>query len=208
MKPTLFLSQGYETHTLFPSWAHSQYEGTRYMGNPWGKDCVWLIYSHNNSCTTPDIIAMTAWFQISSSPQIAPVLRRMGRMIIRSRMMIKETAKHIHLRLLLWCCLAILNSPVPLCTNESALFTCCSISFNCSPWLSTSTAMSRKIWCSSNRFFSMSFIALWRSWISWTVSVICLSPWYWMACCKKDSLFPVSMMLSMVSSSGCSPVIV
>ena len=51
--------------------------------------------------------------------------------------------------------------------------TCCSMLSSISPWASTSTAMSRKIWCSSIRLFSSSFTASCRSLISAKVSNTC-----------------------------------
>jgi len=83
-----------------------------------------------------------------------------------------------------------------------------SISLSCSPWASTRTAISRKIWCNSSRFFSISFTVSCRSWISRMVSRIWPRPCSWIATWRKFSLSPVSMIFSMVSSSGFSPVIV
>ncbi len=83
-----------------------------------------------------------------------------------------------------------------------------SMSLSCSPWASTRTAISRKIWCNSSKFFSISFTVSCRSWISRMVSRIWPRPCSWIATWRKFSLSPVSMIFSMMSSSGFSPVIV
>lgn len=54
-------------------------------------------------------------------------------------------------------------------------YTCASMLSSISPWASTSTAMSRKIWCKSSKLRSSSLTASCRSWISAKVSITCNS---------------------------------
>lgn len=122
--------------------------------------------------------------------------------------MIRRMAMQVHFLELFCNTLASWSWSVPLLTNELACATWLSISFNCCPCASTSAAMSRKIWCSSIKFFSISFTASCLSWISDMVSIICPLPCSWIAFWRNDSLSPLDIKFSIRSSSAFSPVTV
>mmetsp|Transcript_20003 Transcript_20003/g.60441 ORF Transcript_20003/g.60441 Transcript_20003/m.60441 type:complete len:233 (+) Transcript_20003:679-1377(+) len=75
-----------------------------------------------------------------------------------------------------------------------------------SPWESTSTAMSTKIWCSPCRLYSSCCTVSWRSLISSTVATTCW-PWpFCMAVWKMFSDSPESMTRSRYPDSASRPV--
>ena len=110
-------------------------------------------------------------------------------------------AIQVHFLVFFWCFLAVCNCSAPLLTNDWALATWLSMSSNCSPWASTSTAMSRNTWCNSCRFFSISFTASCLSCISLIVSRILPLPCSCMAFCRNVSLSPAFMFNFLITTS-------
>mmetsp|Transcript_29299 Transcript_29299/g.74633 ORF Transcript_29299/g.74633 Transcript_29299/m.74633 type:complete len:279 (-) Transcript_29299:274-1110(-) len=119
-----------------------------------------------------------------------------------------NSAQHIILRVFFCSCFASCRACVPPCTYSTLRATCFSMLSSISPCASTSTAMSRKIWCSSSRLCSRSLTARWRSWISASVSSTRPRPCSSIAFWKMFSASPVSIMRSMSSSAMCWPVTV
>mmetsp|Transcript_23457 Transcript_23457/g.51499 ORF Transcript_23457/g.51499 Transcript_23457/m.51499 type:complete len:214 (+) Transcript_23457:727-1368(+) len=117
-----------------------------------------------------------------------------------------KMAQHMYLRVCFCSCLASCNAAVPSFTKLTLRATCFSMLSSISPCASTSTAMSRKMLCSSSRDCSRSLTAAWRSRISANVSSTRPRPCSRIAFWKMFSLSPFSMMRSISSSGTCSPV--
>jgi len=113
-----------------------------------------------------------SWMLLIYFPHDHGFRERMTISTIIRRMII---AMQVHFRVFFCSFFAFWRRFVPVSICSAAPVTCVSMLSSISPWASTKTPKSRKIWCRSWSFFSISFTASCRSWISCSVSSTCKS---------------------------------